>query len=959
MTSCVIKNFLGLLLVCMGMACAAKDVSALRALAEEPVSSKLTQTELRIQYEKRLQAAIDLDDYALSLSVLKTWNAALPDDKFPKDRLLAMLTDGDRYDRVITQNQIRFDAPDNRFSGPLTIAMHMYFAGRNADVSQRLAQIKFYASRAVTRKGESGWSPYRSISALLGVAGVAEIESRLQYRSKQYSKAIDAANDGIDAAQDALGMALDLPTDSNSIAPVFQAREVLAESLLQKLRAQVANRSNFMAGRTFNEYLAVARQVESHPHHFLNLGLFRLNEKKFQRAEAFFRKADQVAQQEGYEPLSYFRVECARGLVASMEGQKHWAAALAELKRLDTLAAQDETLRYRIRLRMERAYAYIRNGVQLEDAIALVAELKERGGGIYRAHAQGMRGVAMWKLGADKDEALVLLKEAMDIYMNPIYFDDASLGISTDVRDLVAKTYLEVAFAVPGADRLDAMVVAEWVKSSSVQSALADAAVRMSVKSPQLAEMVRRDQDLKLEIRTLLASATSDGDSSLDSKVNGLNLMRLQIQEEIKARFPEYERLTAQKPLDTGNVFSQLRSDEVMVMLLPTEERLFIWALGGNGGVSAVSAAVSEHKLAKLVANVRASVVFPTAGAQQRGQATSSFADLYDAVLRPVQDSLQGKKHLIVAAGGVLGQIPFGVLATRKPKDANDHAAWLIADMAISHIPSLNSWLAVKQVAAIPSAPEAMVGWGDPQFAKDTLVARSSTNIFRNIDLDRPARDVAEDVRAAGTTLRYADIPALPETRDELLALAQVLQADPAADLHMGADATRESVLQSSSSGVLGRKRVVAFATHGLMAGDLPNLMQPALALAPVSQNSDDYQSALLTLDDVLGLQLNADWVILSACNSAAADGRAEESLSGLARGFFYAGTRSLLVTHWAVESMSAKLLTTKTLEHYTSHPNHRKAESLRQAMLEVMRMPAYAHPAYWGPFVVVGDGTD
>ena len=84
---------------------------------------------------------------------------------------------------------------------------------------------------------------------------------------------------------------------------------------------------------------------------------------------------------------------------------------------------------------------------------------------------------------------------------------------------------------------------------------------------------------------------------------------------------------------------------------------------------------------------------------------------------------------------------------------------------------------------------------------------------------------------------------------------------------------------------------------------------------------------------------------------------RAEETLSGLARGFFYAGSRSLLVTHWSVESESAMLLTTSTFEHYGADPTASKAESLRQAMLKVMRKPQFAHPAYWAPYALVGDG--
>ncbi len=150
---------------------------------------------------------------------------------------------------------------------------------------------------------------------------------------------------------------------------------------------------------------------------------------------------------------------------------------------------------------------------------------------------------------------------------------------------------------------------------------------------------------------------------------------------------------------------------------------------------------------------------------------------------------------------------------------------------------------------------------------------------------------------------------------------------------------------------------MLVFATHRLVPGDLPNLTQPALAVAATGQEHTNLLAPLLTLEDVLTLKLNADWVVLSACNTAAADGKAEEALSGLARGFFYAGSRSLLVTHWSVETESAKELTTSTFAHYAANPQAPKAESLRQGMLKVMGMAQYSHPAYWAPYALVGDG--
>jgi CHAT domain-containing protein len=285
----------------------------------------------------------------------------------------------------------------------------------------------------------------------------------------------------------------------------------------------------------------------------------------------------------------------------------------------------------------------------------------------------------------------------------------------------------------------------------------------------------------------------------------------------------------------------------------------------------------------------------------------------------------------------------------------------LIRQTAIAQVPSLSAWLSIKAIAKSQSASAPLMAWGDPLFALNgPALTPGESNTARSVKLTRASwlADLNNpQTTSASSALQYAEIPALPDTRLELLEIAQALKANVDQDVVLGQRATRESVLQASRTGLLATKRVIAFATHGLMAGDLPNLTQPALAMAATGTESSQPLAPLLTLEDVLTLKLNADWVVLSACNTAAADGKGEESLSGLARGFFYAGSRSLLVTHWAVESESAKLLTTATFTHYVANPQAPKAESLRQAMLSVMAMPQYQHPAYWAPYALVGDG--
>ena len=122
-----------------------------------------------------------------------------------------------------------------------------------------------------------------------------------------------------------------------------------------------------------------------------------------------------------------------------------------------------------------------------------------------------------------------------------------------------------------------------------------------------------------------------------------------------------------------------------------------------------------------------------------------------------------------------------------------------------------------------------------------------------------------------------------------------------------------------------------------------------------------DPDDGLLTASEVAQLNLNADWVVLSACNTIAGEKPGAEALSGLARSFFYAGARALLVTHWAVDSAAATRLTTATFDRLAADPKLGRAEALRQAMLAYLgdtSSPRNAYPAFWAPFALVGEGA-
>src|SRR5439155_5780267 len=115
-----------------------------------------------------------------------------------------------------------------------------------------------------------------------------------------------------------------------------------------------------------------------------------------------------------------------------------------------------------------------------------------------------------------------------------------------------------------------------------------------------------------------------------------------------------------------------------------------------------------------------------------------------------------------------------------------------------------------------------------------------------------------------------------------------------------------------------------------------------------------------LTASEVAQLKLNADWVVLSACNTIAGDKAGAEALSGLARAFFYAGARAILVSHWAVDSKAAARLAVATFDIMKTDAEIGRAEALRRAMINYMNdanTPWNAYPAFWGPFAIVGEG--
>jgi CHAT domain-containing protein len=543
----------------------------------------------------------------------------------------------------------------------------------------------------------------------------------------------------------------------------------------------------------------------------------------------------------------------------------------------------------------------------------------------------------------------------------------------------------------------EAFRIADAIRGQSVQRALAASSARAAASDPALAELVRQEQDAQKQVASLqevltnaLASPADQQDAAalrtLRTQIDSLRTARARIREDIEKRFPDYVNLIDPRPATVEQARASLRPGEALIATYVGAERTFVWAVPQQGPVAYAAVDMNRRAVGQAVTQLR-QALDPNATTLGDIPAfdVALAHKLYAALLQPVEAGWKDAKSLLVVPHGALGQLPFAVLVTAPMQVQPDREGqalfagyksvpFLAKRAAITQLPSVASLASLRALPAPKGERQAFIGFGDPWFSpeqaadaqRETQLAQLQTRgaqtlvATRGVKLVRRNAPTTQSVDSAELGL----LPRLPDTADEVRAIALALNADPTKDVFTGREANERRVRSMD----LSNRKVVMFATHGLIPGDLNGLTQPALALsAPNVADIDG--DGLLTLDEILALRLNADWVVLSACNTATGEGAGAEAVSGLGRAFFYAGTRALLVSNWPVETNSAKALTTDLFRRQAQNAQLSRAELLRQTEVAMIDGPgyvdpaskaavfAYAHPIFWAPFSLVGDG--
>lgn len=530
--------------------------------------------------------------------------------------------------------------------------------------------------------------------------------------------------------------------------------------------------------------------------------------------------------------------------------------------------------------------------------------------------------------------------------------------------------------AQAGALRREAFIAAQEIDVPQAAQALARTAARTAAGDPALAALVGRQQALaeqvaKGDARYLQLTAAGDAAAAqaVEAEGRGLSAELARIDGELETRFPKYRALIAPAALSVEDVRSRLKPDEGVLFIVPSNGHLHSFAIG-PGGEAWSRMADGIPKIRPVIARLLCQIdpatcakdaavdTSPPSKAEQDGFAAFDRAaafGLYRDLIQPVEAPLTGARRLYVSVVGSLGKLPLGLLPTAAPAPGSDDAApetlsatpWLSDRYAITILPAVNSLRFASQMER--PAGGGFIGYGAPSL-KGRSDPGAALTANRGVPLFRGA------MANPGVVGMLAP---LPGTRVELAAMAKALDM-PESALRL-ADAATEAHLKADPE--LAKSRVIAFATHGLLPGELTGFDEPGLVLTPprVPSAMDD---GVLSSSEIASLGLDADWVILSACNTAAASSGAE-SLSGLARAFLLAGARALLATHWRIDDQATARLTVETL---LADKSLTRAEALQAAMRAVRTgkradgspvqgwRPEWTHPAYWASFSMISN---
>lgn len=421
------------------------------------------------------------------------------------------------------------------------------------------------------------------------------------------------------------------------------------------------------------------------------------------------------------------------------------------------------------------------------------------------------------------------------------------------------------------------------------------------------------------------------------------------LQREAAQQSPRYEQIVFPRPVTVEELQSTLEVDTILLEYSTGPERSTLWAISKD---SIHAYTLPDQEGVPILEQYLKTLREPLMGADEMSKHMVLGQQLYQGLIEPAEEQIRGKKHLIIAPDGPLYYLPFEALilpgsqeSARAPAMLAD-VPYLVKQFRVTYVPSA-SVLVMQRMERGSRAQKArlpLVAFGDPVYHEVALAGGA----------DIPPG------RVAPLGLRGASFRRLEFSSDEVRRIARIWNIPlDAPHINLREMATVDRVRELN----LSQYRMLHFATHAVLGDEIRWATQPALVLS--QQGRQGKTHGLLQFSDILDLQLNAELVVLSACETGLGRLRDGEGIVGLSRAFFYAGASAVVVSLWRVEDQSTSLL----MEHFYRHMKQglSKANALRQAKLDILGVTidlkvagtrqSLASPFYWAPFILVGNG--
>ncbi|RAK68551.1 CHAT domain-containing protein [Phenylobacterium kunshanense] len=564
-----------------------------------------------------------------------------------------------------------------------------------------------------------------------------------------------------------------------------------------------------------------------------------------------------------------------------------------------------------------------------------------------------------------EDAALATYARAFELFQQ----QRGALGASADD----AAPYFDLLIKRIGADPARAddykarfFNAAASVVSNATAQTVSKLAARVASGDSAVTGLVRALEDTRRELRATEAQAANlqaanaysgQERTDLEARLKALQGQADALESQLLSANPRYAQLVSSQA-SLADLQKALGKDEVYVKVL---------LLGARGYGILVSQTAAKPYVIDMNRGQAAAAVVALRRPFQAEDSLPPFDVarahvLFQKLFGPVAEDVLAARHLVYEPDGALISLPVSTLVTADPaalltktsagQDPDyRQVAWLGAKADSALVLSAASFMQSRAFA--PSrAGRPFLGFADPATPAKSDPRAYSGMLRRSVSL-RSNRDISNVCE--NTRLALMQMPALPDTADEVRQVAASIGGAGTDQIITGAAFTDDSVRGRND---LSDYKVLYFATHGLLPQPSACLPEPALMTSVGGDGSD----GLLDASEILDLKLDADLVVLSACDTGGSGGDATttgmqgggEALGGLTRAVIYAGGRSLIVSHWSVDSVATVRLMTGMFS--AGAPS--KAESLGEAQRALIRSEQFSHPYFWAPFTIVGDGS-